>query len=77
MQAIINSRMVTILTWTGFFDSMFLMMEEICSTNFKNLNIFREFFIEFRSFQLMLAPWLFPFRNASRTSGIYEYLLQL
>ncbi len=75
--AIKFSRIATIFRYNGFFDSMFFIIEEIWSINFRNLKILRVFFIVARNLNATFAPTLAPFLNSSITSLISEYLLQL
>ena len=75
--AIMFSAIVTIFRYRGFFDSMFLRIEEIWSMNLRNLKILRVFFMVARSLKATLAPAFLPALNLLTTEGISEYLLQL
>lgn len=63
MQALRVSKIPTIFRKIGLFEPAFLIMEETWSKNFKNLNIFLEFFIEFLSFKATTAPRMAPILN--------------
>lgn len=54
----------------GFLDQTILSIEDIQSIKLKNLNIFREFFIEFRNFSAIMASPIAPKLQAFRTSYI-------
>lgn len=44
----------------GFLDQSIFMTEDIQSIKLKNLNIFLEFFIEFRNFNAIIAALIAP-----------------